>query len=263
MHREKGVAIHKDDSSFLAVAAVLFVVSAAWTIYWCGSMSQSMAMPGDWAMAMAWMKMQGQSSLAAAASFLAMWIVMMVAMMLPSLSSMLMTYRCALRGMGAARVGQFTILAGAGYFLVWAALGAIAYPIGLLVTTLEMRSQTLAQSVPIATGGVVLLAGCLQLTEWKWRHLMKCCGSPTGGTSRTDACRHGVFLGVNCGLCCLSFTLVLLVIGVMDVRAMAILASAITIERLAPKREQVVRALGVLIIAAGAFLIARAVANLA
>ena len=44
-----------------------------------------MVMPGGWTMSMAWMRMPGQTWAGAAASLLAMGIVMMVAMMLPSL----------------------------------------------------------------------------------------------------------------------------------------------------------------------------------
>jgi predicted metal-binding membrane protein len=51
---------------------------------------------------------------------------------------------------------------------------------------------------------------------------------------------------------------VLLVIGVMDLRAMAVVAAAITIERLAPAGERVARATGTTIVGAGLFLIARA-----
>jgi predicted metal-binding membrane protein len=61
-------------------------------------------------------------------------------------------------------------------------------------------------------------------------------------------------------LCCVSFTVILLVTGVMNLSAMAIVAAAITIERLAARPEQIARAVGVVIIAAGAFVIARTVA---
>ena len=52
---------------------------------------------------------------------------------------------------------------------------------------------------------------------------------------------------------------ILLVIGVMDLRARAIVAAAITVERLAPAGEGVARALGAVVVGAGLFLIARAV----
>jgi predicted metal-binding membrane protein len=51
---------------------------------------------------------------------------------------------------------------------------------------------------------------------------------------------------------------ILLVLGVMDLRPMAVVAAAITAERLAPAGEAVARALGAVFIGAGLFLIARA-----
>jgi len=51
---------------------------------------------------------------------------------------------------------------------------------------------------------------------------------------------------------------ILLVIGVMDLRAMAVVAAAITFERFAPAGERVARAAGAVVVGAGLFLIARA-----
>jgi uncharacterized protein (DUF433 family) len=46
--------------------------------------------------------------------------------------------------------------------------------------------------------------------------------------------------------------------GVMDLRAMAVVAAAITVERLAPAGERVAHAIGAVVVGAGLFLIARA-----
>jgi len=83
------------DLRLLGVSGLFFVVSAAVTILWCASMSAmgEMPMPGGWTMSMAWMRMPEQTWPGAAASFLGMWVVMMVAMMLPSLVPMLWRYR--------------------------------------------------------------------------------------------------------------------------------------------------------------------------
>jgi len=72
--------------AFLGVSALLFAATAALTIVWRASMSAmgEMPMPGGWTMSMAWMPMCGQTWPGATASFLDMWVVMMVAMMLPS-----------------------------------------------------------------------------------------------------------------------------------------------------------------------------------
>lgn len=67
-------------------------------------------------------------------------------------------------------------------------------------------------------------------------------------------------LGLHCSYCCAGLTAILLVIGVMELRAMALVAAAITIERLGPSGERVARASGVVIVAAGVLLIARAAA---
>src|SRR5216117_3901507 len=151
-----------DEVVFLGVSALLFAASAAVTIVWCASMSamREMPMPGGWTMSMAWMRMPGQTWPGAAASFLGMWVVMMVAMMLPSLVPMLRRYRQAFAGtgeirlgprpVGERRLGWLTAIVGVGYFLVWAAFGMAAYPLGVALTAIEMRQLALARAVPIA-----------------------------------------------------------------------------------------------------------------
>jgi predicted metal-binding membrane protein len=69
---------------------------------------------------------------------------------------------------------------------------------------------------------------------------------------------HGLRYGLHCSCCCAGLTAVLLAIGVMDLRAMALVMAAITIERLAPAGERVARGVGVVVIGAGLLLIARA-----
>jgi len=251
--------------AFFGVSALLFAASAAVTRIWCSSMSAmgEMPMPGGWTMSMAWMLMPGQTWPGAAASFLGMWVVMMVAMMLPSLVPMLWRYRQAVGRTGETRLGRLTALVGAGYFFVWTAFGMLAFPLGVALTAVEMQVPALARAVPIAVGVVVLLAGALQFTAWKARHLA-CCraapghGRPLPADART-AWRHGLRLGLHCSTCCAGLTAILLVIGVMDLRVMAVVTAAITVERLAPAGEHVARAVGAVIVVAGLFLIARAV----
>jgi predicted metal-binding membrane protein len=81
--------------AFVVVLAALFALSVAMTIRESISMSTmgEMPMPGAWMMSMAWMRMCGQTWPGAAAAFIRMWVVMMVAMMLPSLGPMLWRYR--------------------------------------------------------------------------------------------------------------------------------------------------------------------------
>jgi predicted metal-binding membrane protein len=250
--------------AFLGVSALLFAVSAAVTIGWCRSMSAmgGMPMPGGWTMSMAWMRMPGQTWLGAAASFMGMWVVMMAAMMLPSLTPTLWRYRQAVTRTGESRLGRLTGLVGVGYFVVWTAFGMAAFPLGAALAAIEMQQPSLARAVPVAVGVVVLIAGFLQFTALKARDLACCREVPgRGGTLPADAraaWRYGLRLGVHCTRCCAGLMAILLVIGVMDLRAMAVVSTAITVERLAPAGERVARAIGAVVVGAGLFLIARA-----
>src|SRR5437870_13766366 len=179
-----------------------------------------MPMSGGWTMSMAWMRMPGQTWPGAAASFLGMWVVMMVAMMLPSLVPMLWRYRQAVGSTGEARRARLTALVGVGYFSVWTVFGMAAFPLGVALAAVEMQQPALARAVPIAVGVVVLIAGALQFTARKSRHLACCREVPASGRALSgdagSAWRHGVRLGIHCSHCCAGLTAMFLVMGVMD-----------------------------------------------
>jgi predicted metal-binding membrane protein len=193
-----------------------------------------------------------------------MWGVMMVAMMLPSLVPVLGRYRRAVGGTGETRLGRLTALVAVGYFVVWTALGMAAFPLGTVLAAVAMRQPELARAVPLAVGVVVLIAGALQFTAWKARHLAGCRDSPAQGQALAadagTAWRHGLRLGLHCIQCCAGLTAILLAVGIMDRRAMAAVAAAVTVERLTPAGQAVPRTLGAVVVGAGLFLIARAVA---
>jgi predicted metal-binding membrane protein len=248
---------------FLGVSALVFIACAAGTIVWCASMSAmgEMSMPGGWAMSTVWMRMPGQSWPATGAAFTGMWLVMSVAMMLPCLVPMLWRYRQAVVSAGGKRLGSRTALVGIGYFSVWTVFGMAAFAVGVALAAAEMQQAALARAVPIAVGVVVLVAGALQFSGWKARQLACCRAAPA--RSRTlpadagTAWRYGLHLGLHCSACCAALTAILLVAGVMDLRVMAVVAAAITAERLAPDAERAARAIGAIVIGAGLFLIAR------
>jgi predicted metal-binding membrane protein len=257
--------------AFVGISALLFAASAALTAIGCAQMSamRAMRMPGGWTMSMAWIRMPGQTwtGAAAAALFLGMWVVMMVAMMLPFLAPMLWRYREAVGRTGEARLREtsldrLTALVGVGYFFVWTVFGMAVFPLGVALAAVEMEQPALARSVPIAVGAVVLIAGLLQFTAWKAHHIA--CWREALGRGRAlptnagAAWRQGLRLGLHCGRCCANLTAILLVIGVMDLRAMVVVTAAMTVERLAPTGERVARAIGAVVVGAGVFLIVRA-----
>jgi predicted metal-binding membrane protein len=222
-----------------------------------------MPMSGSWAtMSMSWLPQPGQTWTSAAASFLGMWIVMMGPMMLPSLVPMLRRYRMAVGATGRTGLAPLTAVVAAGYFFVWLVFGMAVFPLGVAVAAVQMQHPGVSRAVPIADGVVVLMAGFLQLTTWKARHLAWCSHPPAACLKPPIgirvAWRHGLGLGVHCSQCCVGLMAILLVCGVMDLRAMVVVAAAITLERLPAASERVARAIGVGVVATGLFLIAHA-----
>ncbi len=250
--------------ALFGVSALLFLASAAATIVWRASMSAMGAtpMPGGWTMSMAWAPSCGQTWLGVAASFLAMWMVMMAAMMLPSLAPALWRYRQAVDATGETRGGRLTALVGLGYFFIWAVSGMAVFALGAALAAVAMQAPSLARAVPIAVGAVVMIAGAVQFTAWKAHRLACCREAPGRGRAARAgagaAWRYGLRHGRRCILCCANLTAIVLVVGVMDLGAMTLVTAAITLERLAPAGERVARALGAAVVGAGLLLIARA-----
>jgi len=117
----------------------------------------------------------------------------------------------------------------------------------------------------MAAGLVVLVAGVLQFTTWKAHHL-DCCRREPDPSRRlppdtSAAWRLGLRLALHCGSCCAGPMAALLVLGLMDLRTMAVVTAAITAERLLPEGERVARGLGVVGVVAGLVLILRAAAQ--
>ena len=234
-------------SGLLGVSAVVFVASAITTILWCASMARmpGMEMPGGWTMSMAWMRMPGQSWLGAAATFIGMWSVMMVAMMLPAILPVLVRLRAA-----------SAALTAAGYFSVWTLAGMTIYPLGLGLAFAEMRFPAIARAVPLAMGLVVILAGLLQFTAWKQQKLACCRLAPARvAVATANAWHHGIRLGLHCVACCAGPTAILLVIGVMDLRAMLLVSLAIFLERHGPQSQHIARVIGVIAVISGLWLV--------
>lgn len=253
---DRSIAWREPDRAFLGVSALLFAASAAATIGCCVSMAAMGGMPmaGGWAMSMMWMRMPGQTWPGAAAAFLAMWLVMTAAMMLPSLTAMQLRYRQAVRASGGT-LGMLTALVGAGYFAVWAAVGIAVYAIGTTLATIGMQWPPVARLTPLAGGGIVLLAGLFQFTRWKAR-LLECCRESPGRdcdmlADARVAWRHGLRLGLHCSGCCAGLTAALLALGAMDLRAMSCVTVAILAERFAADGRRIARAAGAILVVAG------------
>jgi predicted metal-binding membrane protein len=238
---------------FFGAVSLLFAVCAALTILSCASLPALgvLQLCSGATMSAAWMRMPGQSWFGAASSFVVMWDVMMVAMMLPALLPSLWRKQ---------QVGESNFagaLLGAGYFLVWTLAGLAVFPLGAALAAMAPQLPVLARFGP---GAVVLVAGALQFTVWKARHLA-CCreeGGAHAGTTSEQGLRQGVRLGLHCCLCSVGPTAILLVLGVMDLRVMAAVTVAVAAERWAPSGPRTARVTGAIGLATGLFLLVQA-----
>jgi len=172
-------------------------------------------------------------------SAFAVWNVMMVAMMLPSLVPWLSLF-------GPSEVGSFV----AGYFSVWAAYCLIA-----ATAQLQLRAQL---TVPPEAGALILVAaGAFQFTPLKQACLKKC-RSPVGHlltrwhNTGGRVFRIGLAHGLNCLGCCWALMAVAFALGVMNLWWMAALTVLLFVEKVLPKGELVSRALGAALVIAGA-----------
>jgi predicted metal-binding membrane protein len=212
-----------------------------------------MDMPGGWTMSMAWMRMPGQGWLEFTGMFLGMWAVMMLAMMMPVVVPMLARYRRAVR---APNIDALTAWVAGGYFAVWTLSGVALFALGVLLAEWTMQSPALSKAVPVLTAMVIWAAGASQFTSWKSR-LLGCCRHSIDSARVTQpnylgAWRHGLEIGLRCVWCCAPLTGVLLVVGVMDLRAMALVTLAICAERLLPVSIPAARAIGAILLLTGA-----------
>jgi predicted metal-binding membrane protein len=180
------------------------------------------------------------------AGYIAMWLAMVIAMMLPTSTPMVL----ALHRLGRDRRGRATVLGGAGigYLAVWAMAGVVAAVADLgarsaLEDVARMPAMTAgtpmgpdprADALARTVGGlVVLLAGVMALTPLTTRCL-RACQSPVGFVARhwngsgdrwRQAIRIGASYGVSCLGCCAALMTVLVLFGMQDLLLMLGLAA--------------------------------------
>ena len=170
--------------------------------------------------------------------FIGVWVVMMAAMMFPSLAPTVALYARMTRQRGWSR----PLLFSGGYLLVWGAAGLLAY--GLFRLGRDVLGGDLAwhSGGRWFAGGVLAVAAVYELTPLKNACLGKC-RSPLGfllGTWRDG--RFGAFeMGTKhagwCLGCCWALMAALFALGVMSLTWMAIVAALIAIEKILPWRR--------------------------
>lgn len=252
----------------LGSLAALTVAAWALTLYQTFSMDMPMGVAVRGAMAgmdnMAGMEGMAASGLAAggwswggATVFLAVWTVMMAAMMLPAAGPMIFTFAAA-QARRERGVAVPTWIFVAGYILVWTAAGAFVYVgVGIgsdLATALEPPARL--TWAPLALGATLTIAGLYQFTPLK-RVCLSHCRSPLAFVAqhwrdgRSGALSMGIRHGIYCFGCCWALFAVLVAAGVMSLAWMLLLTLVVFVEKLLPLGKFFETATGIALVVLG------------
>jgi predicted metal-binding membrane protein len=172
--------------------------------------------------------------------FLGVWVVMMAAMMFPSVAPTVALYSKMTKQRSPLSPFAFV----AGYLLTWALAGVAAYAIASAATRLAGGHLSWTSAGRPIAGATLLIAAVYELTPLKDVCLGKCrsplgalLGSWRGGLS--GAVRMGAKNGAWCVGCCWALMASLFALGVMSVSWMAVVAGLIAVEKTLPWRRVV------------------------
>jgi predicted metal-binding membrane protein len=159
--------------------------------------------------------------------FAVVWVTMMAAMMLPSLSPM---------AVASVRSAGRTVVFAAGYLLPWLAFGIVAYALIEGVRSLGVGFLAWGRAGQDVAGAVLLGAAVYELTAAKRRCLMRCRDARLLHRRRGlgGALVMGVEQGGFCVGCSGALMAALFALGVMSIAWMLVVAALVAIEKLLP-----------------------------
>jgi predicted metal-binding membrane protein len=189
------------------------------------------------------------------------WLLMMVAMMLPTTLPLLAMF--SRLTLARADRGQLMTLVILGYLAVWGGFGVIAHLADMALHAVAAGSVFLTFNGWVVGALVLALAGGFQFSALKYRCLDKC-RTPFGFVNahwRGDAVRRQSFLlgvhhGIFCVGCCWAIMLLMFVVGTGSVGWMLLIGAAMATEKNAPWGKRLSAPLGIGLVAASAAIVA-------
>jgi predicted metal-binding membrane protein len=218
------------------VVALLACAAVAWVV----TISQARSMGA------------GGMAMMGAGLFLLTWIVMMVAMMFPSVAPMVLAFSSVTRarGEGTTPTAAFVL----GYLMVWAAAGLVPLAVLQVINQVWMAPPSWLLRLG---GAAIIVAGVYQFTPLK-NVCLRACRTPLGfilthdfGRGLPSAVRAGASHGAYCLGCCWALMVVLAVIGLMNIAWMAGIAAIFFVEKNVRRGEWLPRFVGVACIIGG------------
>jgi predicted metal-binding membrane protein len=249
--------MHHADADPLSVQRniVLALLLALAAVAWAVLVWQARSGDADMAMASPTMGMQ-------APLFLAIWVVMMVAMMFPTAAPMILTFhriQAGKRERGDTFVATWIFIAA--YMVIWTLAGVAAYLAALGAEALATWASLSPTDTARIGGGILIAAGIYQVEPLKDLCLSKCRTPLTfiltswrGGV--VGAMRMGFLHGVYCLGCCWFLFVLLFPLGMMNIAAMASITLLIFAEKTLPWGRAAARIAAGALIAYGVLVLA-------
>jgi len=195
-----------------------------------------------------------------AALYVAGWMLMTVAMMLPTTLPLLEIFRRLTRDR--ADRGRLVLLLVCGYLAVWLAFGMAAHVFDLGLHKLFDRSGWLQANPWVFGAAPLLVAGAFQFSDLKYRCLEKC-RTPLsfvmehwrGRRESLQAFALGASHGIFCVGCCWALMLLMFAVGTGSIGWMLVLGAVMAIEKNMPWGRKLSAPLGAVLIAWGALIV--------
>ncbi len=178
--------------------------------------------------------------------FTVSWLVMMAAMMLPSLAPAALTVTRR-RPRNAAAFAT-------GYLLVWTTAGLVAYALLAFVSDRDLAILAWHHGGRYLAAGVILAAAAYQFTRTKSRCLTHCRSVRVGSGQARGSAWTGVRHGGWCLGCCATLMAALFALGLMSLTWMVVVAVLISAERLLPWPRATVYAVAAVLIVLGTWM---------
>jgi predicted metal-binding membrane protein len=226
----------------LGLVAALFLLAAvgwAWSVHTMRGMDA-----GPW------------TDLGGFAWFLGVWVVMMAAMMLPSVAPTIALYTRAMRTTSPLAPWLFA----GGYLLTWAGAGVVGYLVGVFAGAVWGDGLAWGRAGQEVAAATLFAAAVYELTPLKDVCLGRC-RSPLGAllgswrSGRRGAVSMGARNGAWCVGCCWALMAALFALGVMSVTWMALVAGIIAVEKTFPWRRGLTYATAALLLVLGVLLL--------
>jgi predicted metal-binding membrane protein len=187
------------------------------------------------------------------------WVLMMSAMMLPSIAPMVLTFAFVQRrrrDRGAVDRTVSTWLFVGGYLATWTAFGLLAYGVFVGVRSLSIGAFSWHNGGRYVAAAVLLAAAIYQLTPAKDACLRRCRGPldfiMTEWTEGSlGAVRMGAVHGAWCVGCCWALMAALFALGLMSIPWMILIAAMIALEKLLPWKALPNRAIATALVVLG------------